>query len=164
MNARPTEDRVTGADRTEGAFDVIIVGGGSAGAGLARRLSENSARTVLLREAGETYAPDGYPDVIATADRVGGDTQHDWGFEADAGPLGRRLRVPRGKVLGGSSGVNAAVAIRARAGDFAKWTGQGLEGWSFPEVLETFKALEHTPDGDDQFRGRSGPFPVRNRA
>jgi choline dehydrogenase-like flavoprotein len=164
MHARPQEDRVTGDNRTNSAFDVIIVGGGSAGAVLARRLSENSARTILLLEAVETYAPHGYPDVIANANRVGGDAQYDWGFETDAGPLGRRIRVLRGKVLGGSSGVNAAVAIRARPGDFATWTGQVLEGWSFPEVLETFKALENTPDGDGQFRGRSRPFPVRNRS
>jgi choline dehydrogenase len=123
------------------------------------------ARTkVLLLEAGEAYAPDHYPDVIANADHVGGDEKHDWGFTANAGPFGRQIRAPRGKVLGGSSGVNAAVAIRARASDFAKWTGRGLPSWSFPDVLETYKALENTRDGDDQFRGRSGPFPVRQRA
>lgn len=146
------------------AFDVVLVGGGSAGAVLARRLTEDPARKILLLEAGEAYSPDHYPTVITNADHVGGDEKHDWGYSANAGPLGRQIPAPRGKVLGGSSGVNAAVAIRARATDFAKWTGRGLRGWSFPEVFETYKALENTLDGDDQFRGRSGPFPIRQRA
>ena len=163
MKTPPNKDAVQLDVRGSGAFDVVIVGGGSAGAVLARRLTGDPVRKVLLLEAGEAYAPDHYPDVIANADHVGGDEKHDWGFTAHAGPLGRQIRAPRGKVLGGSSGVNAAVAIRARASDFAKWTGRGLAGWSFPEVLETYKALENTRDGDDQFRGRSGPFPVRQR-
>jgi len=163
MKTQPNTDAGPLDVQGRGAFDVVIVGGGSAGAVLARRLTEDPVRKVLLLEAGEAYAPDHYPDVIANADHVGGDEKHDWGFTAHAGPLGRQIRAPRGKVLGGSSGVNAAVAIRARASDFAKWTGRGLPGWSFPDVLETYKALEHTRDGDDQFRGRSGPLPVRQR-
>jgi choline dehydrogenase len=154
----------TDAPRGDSALDVVIVGGGSAGAVLARRLTENPEREVLLLEAGEAYSPDHYPDVIANADHVGGDEEHDWGYTANAGPLGRQIPAPRGKVLGGSSGVKSGVAIRARASDFAKWTDRGLPGWSFPEVLETYKALENTSDGDDQFRGRSGPFPVRQRS
>jgi choline dehydrogenase len=80
----------THAPRDGNAFDVVIVGGGSAGAVLARRLTENPARKVLLLEAGEAYSPDHYPDVIANADRVGGDEEHDWGYTATPGTL-RRL-------------------------------------------------------------------------
>jgi len=54
--------------------------------------------------------------------------------------------------------------MRARASDFAKWADHGVEGWSFDDVLPTFKALENTPDGDDEFHGRSGPFPIRLRS
>ena len=66
-------------------------------------------------------------------------------------------------MLGGSSAVNAGVAIRARAADFAKWSAIGIRGWSFAEVLASYKAVENSPDGDDRFRGRSGPLPIRTR-
>jgi choline dehydrogenase len=72
--------------------------------------------------------------------------------------------TPRGRVLGGSSAVNATVALRARPADFAKWGAHGAGGWSFEEVLPVFRLLENTPTGDDAYHGRTGPLPIRQRA
>jgi len=143
--------------------DVVIVGGGSAGAVLAARLSQDPARTVLLLEAGPAYAPGAYPAALLDASTVA-DPGHDWGYTSRGTAQMPPIPTPRGKVLGGSSAVNATVALRARPADFAKWGEHGADGWSFDDVLPVFKLLENTPTGDDAYHGRTGPQPIRQRA
>jgi len=118
-----------------GDFDVVILGGGSAGAVLANRLSEDGTRRVRLLEAAEAYRPNLYPPDLANADVTGGLDGHDRGYTGAPGLASPSIRALRGKVLGGSSAVNAAVAIRARAADFAKWTRRGIDRWTFDDVL-----------------------------
>ncbi|MER5890069.1 GMC family oxidoreductase N-terminal domain-containing protein [Streptomyces sp. NPDC001941] len=169
MNSTPTSDTSgtpgTPASHTSGtsgtsAYDTIVVGGGSAGAVLAARLTEDPDRAVLLLEAGPAYEPEGYPEAVASSSVLGGWTGHDWGYQSEPGFIGHPVAAFRGKVLGGSSAVNGSVAVRALPSDFARWSEAGLEGWSYEELLPAFKALESTAAGEDALHGRTGPLPV----
>jgi choline dehydrogenase len=142
-------------------FDFLIVGGGSAGAIMARRLSEDPSVRVLLLEAGKAYAPDAYPDPLRRQDLIGGDAAHDWGYVSEPSFMQRTIPLPRARVLGGCSAINGAVAMKAPQVDHDRWAREwGLEGWSWDDLLPAFRRLERTSAGADQLHGRTGPFPI----
>ncbi|MEB7538549.1 GMC family oxidoreductase N-terminal domain-containing protein [Pantoea anthophila] len=141
-------------------YDVIIVGGGSAGAVMARRLSENSQRQVLLLEAGHNYDPLHYPEIISDSDIVGANAnpEFEWGYKAQPGYIDHPIGALRGKIVGGSSAINGAVAIRARDADFRRWN---ISGWHYDDMLPSFKKLETHSGGASALHGHTGPLPVR---
>ena len=146
-----------------GRAHVVIVGGGSAGSVLASRHSEDPTRSVLLLEAGTAYGVDGYPDDLRDPAHVPANPEHEWGFTARGGAASPEIDAARAKVLGGCSAHNATVAMRARPSDIAEWQRHGLDDWTVEEVWATYKEMENTPDGDEAYHGRTGPFPIRHQ-
>src|SRR3954447_5678757 len=156
----PTED-----DR----FDVVVVGGGSAGAVIAARLSEDPTVRVALVEAGGTPPPhEVMPAAVASLQL---DPDVDWMYTGDPGGAGKgltdhRMMVPRGKMLGGSSGLNYMAYVRGHPGDFDAWAAGGGKGWAYADVLPYFAKSEDLAPPDPPAgvviggaaRGTGGPL------
>ena len=124
-------------------------------------MSADPGRRVLLLEAGPAYDPDAYPAEIRRQDLIGSDPDHDWGYQSEPSFIGRSIPLPRGKVLGGSTAINGAVAMRAPRVDHERWACEhDLDGWSWDDILPAFRRLERTSVGVDELHGRSGPFPI----
>ncbi len=145
--------------------DFVVVGSGSAGSALAARLTEDGAHSVIVLEHGGTDAGP-FIQMPAALSYPMNMSRYDWGFLSEPEPRlnNRRLVVPRGKVVGGSSSINGMVYVRGHARDYDHWADQGAAGWSYADVLPYFKRMENWHDGghggDPDWRGRSGPLHV----
>jgi choline dehydrogenase len=141
-------------------YDYIIVGAGSAGCALANRLTEDPTNTVLLLEAG---GPDDAQEIhIPVAFSSLFKSPIDWAYETEEQSHlnNRRLYWPRGKVLGGSSSINAMIYMRGNRRDYDHWGELGNEGWSYADVLPYFKKAENEERGASEYHGTNGPLNV----
>lgn len=145
----------------DGQFDYVVVGAGTAGCIVANRISADPKSRVLLLEAGSTdnwiwfHIPVGYLFAI-------GNPRSDWLFktEPEAGLNGRSLAYPRGKVIGGSSAINAMISMRGQAADYDHWRQLGLSGWGWSDVLPAFRKLEDHFLGDSDHHGVGGGWRI----
>jgi choline dehydrogenase-like flavoprotein len=146
-------------------FDYVIVGAGSAGCVLANRLSADPSRTVCLIEAGP---PDTSPLIHIPAGMLGTIPRRglNWAYETEPQPGlgGRRGYQPRGRVLGGSSSINAMVYMRGHPSDYDDWAAAGNAGWSYEDVLPLFRRSEDQARGADRWHGAGGELAVSDLA
>ena len=144
--------------------DFVIVGAGSAGCAMAYRLSEAGASVIVIEHGGTDAGP--FIQMPAALSYPMNMKQYDWGYMSEPEPNlnNRRLVVPRGKVIGGSSSINGMVYVRGHARDFDHWRESGADGWGFADVLPYFKRMESWHDGghggDPDWRGTDGPLHV----
>ena len=142
-------------------FDYIVVGAGSAGSVLANRLSADPKHRVLVLEAGRESHP--WSRIPVGFARLIQNPAANWLYssEPDEGTGQRRIPIPRGKLLGGSSSINGMVFVRGQSHDYDHWAQLGNRGWSYREVLPIFREMEsYQGDADDEYRGREGLLKV----
>ena len=140
--------------------DYVVVGAGSAGCVLAARLSEDPDASVVLLEAG---APDTAPEIhVPAMFPIMFKSSLDWDLlgEVEPGLGGRRLYLPRGRMIGGCSSINAMIYLRGNRLDYDDWAAQGAAGWSYDEVLPYFKRGEDNERGESEYHGVGGPQAV----
>jgi choline dehydrogenase/4-pyridoxate dehydrogenase len=143
-------------------FDYVIVGAGSAGCVLASRLTEDPGVRVLVLEAGG-WDRDPWIRIPLGWGRILEERRHDWGYfaEPEANVNGRRVECARGKVIGGSSSINAMAYTRGHRTDYDRWAASGLEGWSYAHALPYFRRQESWEGGASLYRGGDGPLTTR---
>jgi choline dehydrogenase len=142
------------------SYDFIVVGAGSAGAALANRLTASGKHSVLLLEAGRASHP--YSSLPASFGLLINNPAANWCYssEPEPGTANRRIPVPRGKLLGGSSSINGLVYVRGQPLDYDIWAQQGNRGWSYDDLLPIFKRLEHYESAPADDRATGGPIRV----
>jgi choline dehydrogenase len=142
------------------AYDYVIVGAGSAGCVLAARLTEDPDVSVLLVEAGPADVKENIHVPAAFGSLFKTDVDWDYSTAPEDGCNGRMMFLPRGKVLGGSSSINAMVYIRGAREDYDGWRDAGNPGWGYDEMLPYFKRSEDNERGESEYHGAGGPLTV----